>query len=126
MSTETAAILDEAANVIERNGWTDCGDFYEGNAEQAPSDCPVCTIGAIAVAAGEEPDQGWRSNAFAVQAAEAVFRYLDLDRSGELSSDPDERLVLAIGGWNDARAGTADQVITALRSAAQAEREAAK
>jgi hypothetical protein len=126
VSTETADILDEAANVIRRNGWTNCGDYYdEIDVERIPSDCPVCTIGAIAVAAGEEPDQYWRDNAFAVQAAEAVFRHLDLDRTDNLSSNPVERLILAIGGWNDVNAHEPEQVIAALEAAARAERERA-
>ena len=125
MSIETATTLEQAANVIRRNGWTNCGDFYEENIEQNPEECPVCTLGAIAVAAGEIPGVSWFLSPEALRAAEAVRQYLNLDPKDELSTTPWERINLAIGGWNDNDAENAENVIAALEGAARVERERA-
>lgn len=136
MSAETAAILDEAANVIRRNGWTADGDFHEqlygryedddeGDIEPIPSDeCPVCTVGAIAVAAGREPDD-WCNGGGVIEAMRAVHEYLGLDLEFEGHVDEDRAVLEAIGSWNDNTAPNSEAVIAALEGAARAEREAA-
>jgi hypothetical protein len=113
MSIETADILDEAANVIERNGHHK-GDYYTDEGGRAPAACPVCTYGAIHVAAFGEPvptlDTIDADGDAATEAIRSLRRHLN---------------TTALGAWNDAPDRTAEQVITTLRSAAQAEREAA-
>jgi hypothetical protein len=111
MSIETADILDEAANVIERNGHHK-GDYLDEVEGKTPAGCPVDIYGAINVASFGQPvltedfDPG-----LAFPARRVMRKHLN---------------TTALGAWNDAPDRTAEQVITALRDAAQAEREAAK
>lgn len=136
MSIETAAILDEAANVIRRNGWTTDGDFHEqlfildGDDDESdtvpiPADkCPVCTVGAIAVATGREPDD-WCNGGGVIEAMRAVQDYLGLELIFDGHVDEDRAVLEAIGSWNDKTAANREVVIAALEGAARAEREAA-
>jgi len=114
MSAETAAILDKAADVIERNGWYQ-GSYFNEVAGRAPADCPVCTYGAIHIAAFGEPTPVLETEESAMgeanRAVNVLRKYLGITSVGAV--------------WNDASDRTAEQVITALRGAAQAERERA-
>lgn len=107
MSIETAAILDEAADIIERNGHCK-GFYYETTVDLAPAECPVCPLGAIGLAMGATNPKTDR--AFGSPAEVALERYLD---------------VATVADWNDDPDRTVDEVIAALRGAARAEREAA-
>jgi hypothetical protein len=108
MSTETADILDEAANVIERNGWHR-GFYYDRSVHLPPAECPVCALGAVNVAMGSVDPV--RPAEIGSPAEVALERYLG---------------VASVADWNDDPDRIAAEVITALRDAAQAEREAAK
>lgn len=129
MSAETAAILGEAANVIRRNGWTADGDFHEQLYTRdedaiAAEECPVCTVGAIAVAAGRDPDD-WCNGGGVIEAMRAVQEYLGLELNFEGHVDEDRAVLEAIGSWNDNWAADRENVIAALEGAALAERQAA-
>lgn len=113
MSAETAAVLDEAANVIRRNGlhkgsFCDDGPTRNGN---DPLKWACCTYGAINVASsGGHPrvtsDRGER-------AYYAVAKHLGLsDAVGN-----------TLGDWNDVPERTVEEVLAALEGAARAERE---
>lgn len=128
MSAATAAILNEAAEVIRRNGWTTNGDFHEQlytslEEELAASECPVCTVGAIAVATGREPDD-WCNGGGVIEAIRAVQEHLGLDLKFDGHVDEDRAVLEAIGSWNDNTAANREDVIAALEGAARAEREA--
>jgi hypothetical protein len=115
MSIETADILDEAASVIERNGLhkgSFCNDG-PGAKTKIPRDWACCPYGAINIAAnGERP---WQASDGGEAAYKALVKHLGIsDGHGDTVAD-----------WSDHPDRTAEQVITALRSAAQAEREAA-
>lgn len=117
MSTETADILDEAANVIERNGWIQ-GDYVNQRQIEdgkGPGDCACCARGAINTAAGGSPYNDYLL--VAIEASNAVETWLT--NSGAIGE------TLSLVEWNDKDGRTADDVITALRGAAQAERERA-
>ena len=109
MSAETAAILEEAANVIRRNGWCQ-GAYFVPEANKAREDCRVCAVGAINVALHKDAPVVLPSQVDTWRIAEAVEYHLGL-----------EDLV----DWNDNPDRTAEQVIAALEGAARAEREAA-
>lgn len=114
MSTETADILDEAANVIKRNGLHK-GDMYAPVGLKPASQCPVCTYGALAVAIHGTPLLNLNRELRELKpAADALALHLGFGT---------ELTEFAIPGWNDDMERTAEQVITALRGAAQAERE---
>lgn len=115
MSTETADILDEALDFLRRNGWIQ-GDYI--NQQQiddgeGPGDCACCARGAINMAAGGPPDNDYLPGAEA--ASNAVLTWLLI--SGALGE------TLSLPEWNDAPGRTADDVMSALAAAAQAERE---
>lgn len=105
MNTETADILDEAANVIERNGHCK-GFYYDLSVDLPPAECPVCPLGAINLAMGNPNPKTDR--VFGSPAEVAMERYLD---------------AASVADWNDDPDRTAEQVIAALRGAARAERE---
>jgi len=136
MSAKTAAILEEAADVIRRNGWHQ-GDYYDpytyGDLNRPdhpnPRSCPVCLLGAIAVAAGADPEN-WVETSQSRDAVLAVGRRLgiDLEPGGvplDLQDNRDiEHMACEVGGWNDTDAREAEDVIAVLEAAAKAEREA--
>ena len=106
MNTKSdAQILEDAAAIIECNGWyqgnlaggawTVAGGWYEA----IEAGAPCCILGAINVAAGE-----------------GVF--MDPWPLGEfVTGNPSP------GVWNDAPGRTKEEVLTALRDAAQRARE---
>lgn len=113
-----AAILARAADVIECNGLAH-GAYYRRQSGLKAQNAPVCTLGAIAVAAGAEPYAWeeadlWRGElASAVVAIETLLDFLGLD--------PEEARDETLGSWNDSH--SAVTVICGLRAAA---REAAR
>jgi hypothetical protein len=107
MSAKTAAVLDRAADIIERNGHCK-GFYYDASVDLSPAECPVCPLGALALAMGATNPKTDR--AFGSPAEIALERYLD---------------IVSVADWNDAPDRTPAEVIAALRGAAQAEREAA-
>ncbi|NUQ98250.1 MAG: hypothetical protein HOY79_17460 [Streptomyces sp.] len=132
MSTETAAVLDEAANVIRRNGWHQ-GDYYNPHTSPGsddPRSCPVCLLGSIAVAAGQDPEN-WIETSQSRDAALAVGRRLGIDLAPggnpiDFDDEHDiEHLACQVGGWNDRDDREAEDVIAVLEAAARAERERA-
>jgi len=113
MSAETAAILDKAADVIERNGlhkeW-----YYDEDSGKPPAESPVDAYGAINVATIGQPIGPTGSHDItpsAHDARQALRRFVNA--------------AVSISVWNDSPDRTAEQVIGALRGAAQAERERA-
>ena len=134
MSAETAAVLDEAANVIRRNGWHQ-GEYFTyppgfDTNDITPSDCPVCLLGSIAVAAGQNPEN-WIETLESRNAVLAVGRRLGIDLApGGTPLDFDdqhdvEHMAVEVGGWNDRDDREVEDVIAVLESAARDERQAA-
>jgi hypothetical protein len=115
MSAETAAILDEAANVIRRNGLQK-GSMYAPSGLKPASQCPVCTYGALAIAVCGTPLLDTNRELRQLKAAaDALTSFLGFDTAFTEWAVPD---------WNDKPDRTAEQVIAALEGAARAEREA--
>jgi hypothetical protein len=113
-----ADILALAADVIECNGLAH-STYHRRQRGLKAQKAPVCTLGAIAIAAGAEPyaweevDLWRRELASAVVAIEALLDFLGLD--------PEEARDETLGSWNDSH--SAVTVIRGLRAAA---REAAR
>lgn len=112
MSAETAAILDEAANVIRRNG-LHAGWYYDEDSGKPPAESPVDVYGAINIVAtgdpiGSESPHNGTAEAFAARSA--LRRQIGTPSAST---------------WNDAPDRTAEDVIAALEAAARVEREAA-
>ncbi|MEU6718621.1 hypothetical protein ABZ897_44765 [Nonomuraea sp. NPDC046802] len=109
-----ASILARAADVIERNGLAH-GTYQRRQHGLKPHDAPVCTLGAVAIAAGagpyawEEADLWRRELASAVVAIDALLDFLGFG--------PEETRNETLGSWNDAQ--SAVTVIHALRAAAR-------
>ena len=129
-------VLESAANIILRDGWwqgsyfkippvTGGGDLaglgftesYKASEEEANRSAPCCQDGAISRAA-----TGWawpngkaafESCASAAQAAKWMRRYTE--------ANFEERSPIA---WNDAHGRTKEDVVAALRGAAEMAREA--
>lgn len=109
-----AEILTKAAEVIERNGWTQ--GSYVGPLEIGQNICdgPVCVRGAINVAAGLSPSglseaPGRRLPAYI--ATHALSNWLEAQGAlKEYQSLADD--------WNDRPSRTAEQVTAALRGCA--------
>lgn len=110
MSAETAAVLDEAANVIRRNGWHQ-GEYFRAEEGKKPENCPVDITGAINIAlhtGHPARGEGRRNRLGTWEVAAIVNNHLD---------------VVDVSEWNDEPDRTAEEVIAALESAARAERE---
>lgn len=115
MSAQIAADLRAAADVLERDGWTQ-GSFHRLVDEGRICHCAE---GAIAVASGRHEDVrpdpvsnsmvDWKPN------TDASARHWDaLDALAEVIDAHN------IPSWNDTPGRTADEVIAALRAAADA------
>lgn len=109
-----AAIWLRAADVLDERGWAQ--DHYVDPA--APCYGPVCALGAIAVAAGYQPD-AWvtpfgEDLAPIRAAADGLVVFLAL----ELPDKHPDSLIQVIGDWNDANDQTITEVTAALRAAA--------
>jgi hypothetical protein len=88
-------LLSDAADAIERNGWT--------QGETISSTGGVCALGAIGLAAAELPDRDARCWAIVV-TAKRILR---------------NALHGPIAEWNDAPRRTKDEVVAKLREVAQ-------
>jgi hypothetical protein len=121
MSAEVAAVLDEAADVIVRNGWRQ-GGYFAPVAGLAHGECPVCLVGAIGVVVAGEPQQ-WRYAVEGRAAVVAVHRYLGFeeDRDPENLDYTLDRVSL----WNDDETTNDTLVVAVLRAAAATERAGA-
>lgn len=116
MSAATAAILDEAADVIRRNGWVQGGYVNRDQLEDGlePANCAVCARGAINLALGGDPENDYFIGVS--DAVDAVEAWLVI--SGAIGE------YVSLHEWNDDDDRTAEDVIAALEGAARAEREA--
>lgn len=117
MSTETADVLQGAADILRRNGWHQ-GDYFDRDqldGGRGPDDCAVCLHGAINLAAAGNPENDYHHNS--VKATNTLVDWL------WTSLDPD--IYASLSAWNDADGRTADEVIAALEGAAAAERDRA-
>jgi hypothetical protein len=104
---QTVTDLRAAADIIERNGWHQ-GNYFLPDDPKPPQECRVCALGAIHVAIHGQPwspmfdsEQEDRT----LKAFAAASRFVD---------GPWGSLV----GWNDEPDRTAEEVIAALRGAA--------
>lgn len=115
---EAGAVLEQAAAVIEANGWH-CGDFADTTAIAAGRDArevAVCAAGAIRIAAGHDPHD-YRAPAAPLREFAAWLVRTGRHRAGDLHP------VEVIGAWNDRAvwndgADAAPEVTAALRQAA--------
>jgi hypothetical protein len=99
--TETVAVLNRAADIIETCGlWK--GEPWPYSADPYRTGQPCCTVAAIDIAAGrgDFDPENWDFN--------PELRLLDV--IGQRSN---------IAGWSDAPERTADDVVAALRAAAE-------
>lgn len=114
-----AAMLVCAADLIETNGIARNDYFHPDYSDDART-CPVCVLGAIAVAAGFHPDT-WNSDTANFGKFRPVREVADLliDRLG---LDPELRYDESIGGWSDGH--TPEHVVAALRDIAAEQTEA--
>lgn len=102
---DPAAVLNAAADLIERDGWHQ-GEFWpdHGTAQiEYQTGMPCCPVGAMAVILGFTCS-GQHPVGAAYTPAATLLR----------------RLVPAIAGWNDALGQTAANVIATMREAARA------
>lgn len=119
-----AATARVAARILDDEGWCQ-GDYTKAEGEQ-PGRCRLCLLAAISLAAGGRPDE-WELRAetpddafvhgLMQRVAVAVGVHVGVFRPGEIPMEED--LPTRLGdGWNDDPVRTADQVIRALREAA--------
>lgn len=114
-----ADVLDEAAAVIRRNGWTTI-TYFRREGKLPIAECPVCLLGAIGVAVMKAPVL-WDGSPLGLDAARSVIDFIDAE--AELNPRNTDDVNYFIGGWNDAEGRTVDEVLAALEGAARAERE---
>lgn len=112
-----ADILDKAADIIERQGWTQ-GDWYQ-ELPVPPEDCPVCAGGGINVATDHAPDDDGYTYDERDEAFRAFAHHVDPDQANK-SEEGDylDAWISAIGEWNDDPERTIEQVVAALRACA--------
>ncbi|UBU09999.1 DUF6197 family protein [Nonomuraea gerenzanensis] len=106
------AVLARAADIIKANGIAR-NDYYHPDTDD-PRACPVCVLGAIAVACGFHPDAWNHDNADlpfnpAYAAADALIDYLGLD--------PGPAYDETVGSWSDDN--DLVRVVAELRAAAR-------
>jgi hypothetical protein len=135
-------ILDKAADIVERNGWTK-GEWYrpvEMGPDESGADggdvpeneCPVCAGAAINLALKYLPDYQ-HDDDFMDENAEMAFTALAARVDHEVRQDVEtgrpllaHHLLDAVTSWNDRHDRTADEVVAELRAAAASEREAGR
>lgn len=117
---KVSEILDKAADIIEHNGLV-AGRWWEPTGNRSPLDCPMCTGGALAVAAGFFP--GYAADREPTGAYADAVRVLARRLGVGLAQHRTVRDVLLYGiaPWNDADR-TAEEVVRELRAAAEQER----
>ncbi|TDB83429.1 hypothetical protein E1264_28540 [Actinomadura sp. KC216] len=119
---KVSEILDKATDVIGRNGLV-AGLWYVPTDNKSPVDCPVCTGGALAIAAGFFPDyDGEPSGAYA-DAVGVLAERLGLDPAQHETAQ--DVVLYGIAPWSDT-VRNADEVVRELRAAAASEREAGR
>lgn len=113
-------ILLAAADVVCERGLTK-REFADVSATGSLTDCPVCTVGAIAVAAGDDPDSWNHYDAIVALLAlgEVIGVRPEVDWDVYGSEDHAELFMLGIGRWNDVPERTDAEVIAALQAAAE-------
>lgn len=114
---KTSELLDKAADVIERNGWTN-HEWFTSAPGKRQYESPVDAWGAINVARGYAPDNPLSGS---VDAARALALHVGLADTGDRLWPSWE-----LGAWNDAPGRTAEEVVRALRTAAASERGAGR
>lgn len=110
---KTSEVLAKAADLIDERGHAH--EYYLDN------DGKVCAIGAIRLAAGGQivPQTGMVKNAIIIDVAEYEYaRTARMALEGFLNLDLD---VFSVVEWNDRN--DKDEVVTALRNAANWEQE---
>lgn len=113
---KVSEILDRAADVIKANGLV-AGRWWEPVGTKSPLDCPMCTGGALAVAAGFFPGYAAErepTGAYA-DAVGVLAERLGLDPSRYKTAQ--DVLLYQIAPWNDS-GHTAEEVVRELRAAA--------
>jgi hypothetical protein len=118
------ALLDGAVDVIGTRGFHQ--DSYRPRAAyddpRLLGTCPLCVLAAISVAAGEDPAGG--PSPVTLPAMVALAEHLEIDLSPyDTYHALRDAVVELVGAWNDAPERGRDDVIAALRGAAEAERE---
>lgn len=133
---KTSEILDKAADVIERNGWTK-GKWYtplEVSPEElsTENECAVCAAAAINIALDYLPDYQ-HDDDFMDEDAEKAFTVLAARVDHEVRLDVEtghplfaHHLLDAVTSWNDRHDRTAEQVVAELRAAAASEKAAGR
>lgn len=126
-NTESADVLDAAADFIETYGWRQ-GDLGGTSAEPA-----ACAAGAIRKTRPGDGKDLHRSLDLQVHAITTLGEYLRNNIASRLwaqiveHADPDfaefQNLQRAVWSWNDLDGQTADNVIATLRQAAQHARD---
>jgi hypothetical protein len=117
-----ADTLRAAALYLEHHGWTQ-HTLY--NLEKLITFPPACAIGAITIAAygrptdepGNTADPSFRDY---MRAFDALEDHLDAEGLTDPQPDDDPSLPWGAPVWNDTPGRTADEVIAALRAAADA------
>jgi hypothetical protein len=107
MTAQVAADLRAAADVLERDGWTQF-QFHEVSVDA----CKHCALGAIASAVTGD---FWPRVEQLTQVESSRFHDARLSLSNHLLSN---RLPRSVTSFNDAPGRTASEVIAALRAAA--------
>lgn len=115
------AMLRRAAEILPVNQRC-VGEYYEAHAGLAPAKCPVCPLGAIALAAGcdldhmslHDPMAGPED--LAMHTARALAEHLDLLA---MFDNPDT-IIRVISDWNDHDDRTDAEVLAALTATADA------
>lgn len=118
-----ADLLDRAADVIASQGWI-VGATHDVRSALPPTSSPCCTVGAIRVAAGHEPDDG-AHDPIVLRTLAALRRWLEeTEKLWPLTADP---LMCAhsdpycyeceVAEWNDRQRDGA-RVVAELRAAA--------
>lgn len=111
-----AAVFRRAAEVIGTNGLYQ-GHYFDDTEDSArtPSERPVCTVGALRVAAGTAPQPLTTADVPPI-VAEAMAVLSARIESTIVDGDHEER----IAQWSDTAGRTADEVVAEFLAAAEA------
>lgn len=109
--SEIADVLNKAADLIEKRG------LYKGSFASYGKDCSFCTVGALMVAAGYEPQLTDNNiNLFSAEALDSRVNGSVVEKAiNALAQVVDYRHVPA---WNDRDETTQDDVVRTLREVA--------
>ena len=112
MSAETAADLRAAADLIERDGWTQGRYHLDG--------CH-CALGAIATAITGDPQADPDEGIFAADADGDMKMWTRWGRATRVLRWQIDGPGAAISEWNDEHGRTAEEVVAKMREAADVE-----